>query len=233
MKIGILGATHLARTMWNACEIRGLYVETNPERCDLVIVARDVEDHRRLADVDTIMSWACDLPERVPVVLMSQVPPGYTRKWGERRRNVFYQLDPIIMNNALRRAALPERIVLGAHEKRSVPDVLGRYLEAFDCPICYMTYEEAELSKLAVNYLLSKQIEAVNDLHRVAWKLGAMWENMIEGLRLDGRLGAYLRPGEPGGHLPRDVRTIERLLEEAECLTAPSASERKLTTPSA
>ena len=226
MKIGILGATHLARTMWSACEIRGFDVEVNPERCDLVIVARDVEDHRRLADVDTIMSWACDLPDKIPVVLMSQVPPGYTRKWGEKRRNVFYQLDPIIMNDALRRAALPNRIVLGFTENYGfvAPGALGEYLNAFDCPICMMTYEEAELSKLAVNYLLSKQIEAVNDLDRVAQKFGARWENMIKGLRLDGRLGAYLRPGEPGGHLPRDVRTIERLLEEAECSTRLSSA---------
>ena len=82
-----------------------------------------------------------------------------------------------------------------------------------------MTYEGAELTKLAVNYYLSKQIEATNELARVAETLGIDWTEMIEGIRLDARIGAYLAPGDPrGGHLARDVKTIEKLLEEAECL---------------
>jgi UDPglucose 6-dehydrogenase len=80
-----------------------------------------------------------------------------------------------------------------------------------------MSFESAELSKLAINYLLAKQLEAANALARIADHIGAVWDEMIPGLRLDARIGqhAYLRPGEPNGHLLRDVRTIERLLKEA------------------
>ena len=94
-----------------------------------------------------------------------------------------------------------------------MPRLYACYLRAFDCPIIRMSYESAELSKLAVNYLLAAQIEAANVLDAVARKVGADWNEMMPGLRLDARIGprAYIKPGIVGGHLPRDIRTIERL----------------------
>src|SRR5262249_19882548 len=87
---------------------------------------------------------------------------------------------------------------------------------AFNCPIVRMNYESAELCKLAINYYLAKQIETANELAQLADALGAYWPDVVSGLRLDKRIGehAYIVPGEIGGHLPRDVKTIERLLEE-------------------
>jgi UDPglucose 6-dehydrogenase len=214
--------THLGQTLRKASEIRGFDIAVDRfEDCDVVFVTQDVEDHYDLVAVRMSMTSAIDLPVHIPIVLVSQVPPGFTRPWLKKRGNIFYQVDTIIMNRALERATLPERFIVGCEggEDGIVPAAYGRFLMAFNCPVIWMSFESAELSKLAINYLLAKQLEAANALAAVARHIGADWDEMIPGLRLDARIGqhAYIRPGEVGGHLPRDVRTIERLLKEATC----------------
>jgi len=219
LRIGFCGLTHLGETLRKASELRGFDTAIGrPEECDIVFVTPDVEDHDDLSEVEKCMSWAVDLPIRIPVVLVSQVPPGFTRRWLTWRGNIFYQVDTIIMNRALLRATFPERFIVGCEDLRETPPApYATFLAAFNCPIVTMSFESAELSKLAVNYYLARQIEATNALVAVARHVGADWNQMIPGLRLDARIGqrAYIRPGEVGGHLPRDVRTIERLLKEA------------------
>lgn len=241
MRIGFCGMTHLGQTLKTASEIRGFETEcTGPhlpsgraERCDIVFVTQDVQAHDDLSEVETCMAWAVGLPNHIPIVLVSQVPPGFTRPWLKKRGDIFYQVDTIIMNRALERATLPERFIVGCepHNEflRMRPTNLpvaymqhtatfyAKYLTAFNCPVITMNFESAELSKLAINYYLAKQVEATNALAAVARHIGADWDEMIPGLRLDARIGAhaYIRPGEAGGHLPRDVRTIERLLSIA------------------
>ena len=115
MKIGFCGLTHLGETLRKASEIRGFDTAIGrPEECDIVFVTPDVEDHDDLSEVEKCMSWAVDLPIRIPVVLVSQVPPGFTRRWLTWRGNIFYQVDTIIMNRALLRATFPERFIVGA-----------------------------------------------------------------------------------------------------------------------
>jgi UDPglucose 6-dehydrogenase len=218
LRIGFCGLTHLGQTLRRASEIRGFDTAVGrPEECDIVFVTPDVEDHDDLSEVEKCMSWAVNLPIHIPVVLVSQVPPGFTRPWLKMRGNIFYQVDTIIMNRALERATLPERFIVGVEGELVPPSgSYATFLAAFNCPIITMSFESAELSKLAINYYLAKQIEATNALAAVARHIGADWDEMIPGLRLDARIGqyAYIRPGEAGGHLARDVRTIERLLKE-------------------
>jgi len=234
MLIGFSGMSHLGQTMREASHLRGFKTTvTDLEDCDLVFVTQDVEDHDDLKQVDWHMQHVCDMDD-LTVVLVSQVPPGYTKSWAFDREcrqlgaakfgHLFYQVDTIIMNAALRRATFPERFVVGcAHpESAELPWAYLEWLDPFDCPVCLMSYESAELTKLAVNYFLAKQVEVTNDLAKIAEHVGADWVDMIEGIRLDARIGAYLLPGDPrGGHLGRDVKTIEKLLEEA--CTTPSS----------
>jgi UDP-glucose 6-dehydrogenase len=222
MRVGFLGDTHLGLTLAAASQIRGhtpIFGGLGKlAECDLVMVTQDVENHSHLGDVDERMRQAMFLPTLMPIVLCSQVPPGYTRRWQRlnNRDHLYYQVDTIIMNQALQRATTPSRIIVGAKDF-PIDTKYANYLHSFKCSLFFMTYEEAELTKLAVNYYLAKQVEATQDLARVADLIGAKWENLIPGLETDGRLGAYLKRGTVGGHLPRDVKTIEKLLEEAGC----------------
>jgi UDPglucose 6-dehydrogenase len=218
MKIGFCGMTHLGQTLKKASEIRGFDIAVGyVSDIDVMFVTLDVEDHEDLDELRTYMEYAVELPTHIPVVLVSQVPPGFTRPWAKKRGNIFYQVDTIIMNRALERATLPERFIVGCEDWREPPTgPYAAFLAAFNCPVMTMSYESAELSKLAINYYLAKQIEATNKLAAVARHIGGDWDQMIPGLRLDARIGAqaYIRPGEVNGHLTRDVRTIERLLKE-------------------
>lgn len=217
MNLDFRGGTHAAQTYAKAAEARGMTLGTPG---DVVFVALDVEDHERLDNVNALMARTIDdTPAEVPIVVISQVPPGWTRKWSMLRPNIFYQQNTLIMSCAAERALHPERFVVGcAYPAASVwmPAAYVQYLLAFGCPIIQMSYESAELSKLAINYLLAAQIEAANVLDAIARKVGADWGEMTLGLRLDARIGpnAYITPGIVGGHLTRDVRTIERLRKQ-------------------
>lgn len=201
----------LADIIHKAHEWRGV------KESKITFVAADVEDHEELAEVDKHMETAIGFSDRKrPIVITSQVPPGWTRKWAEKskRTNIFYQPHTII-GGSLKDAVFPSFILVGmADIERDVPQVYQAYLEAFQCRVYKTTYETAELSKLALNYLLASQINAVAKLALVAEKVGADWLGIAQMLRLDQRIGphAYLRPGEAGGHLPRDVKTVESIL---------------------
>jgi len=230
MLVGFSGMSHLGQTLREASHLRGFKTTvTDLEDCNLVFVTQDVEDHDDLKQVDWHMRHCLELPAHVTVVIASQVPPGYTSRWWKeltsKNPRLFYQVDTIIMNAALRRATFPERFVVGcANPYNDLPWAYMEYLLTFGCPIVKMTYESAELTKLAINYYLSKQIEATNELARVADRVGASWHDMIEGIKLDARMGAYLVPGDPrGGHLARDVKTIEKMLGGNGCMTHSSS----------
>lgn len=216
MTLDFRGGTHAAQTLAQAAEIRGL---TLGAPGDVVFVALDVEDHEKLDDVNRLMAHTIDdTPMEVPIVVVSQVPPGWTRPWTALRPNIFYQQNTLIMSCALERALNPDRFVVGCADPKAIlPPTYEDYLLAFDCPVVRMSYESAELSKLAVNYLLAASIIAANVLSNVGTIVGADWDEMMPGLRLDKRIGAdsYIRPGIIGGHLPRDIVTINNLLESA------------------
>jgi UDPglucose 6-dehydrogenase len=216
MNIEIYGGTHLADTLARAARIRGMAVESY--NAELVFVAEDVYDHEDANFlIDKYMIAAGDNDRDYPIILVSQVPPGYTRTWGEKRADVFYQVDTIIMNNALERMVHPEQIIVGCLEPdKPLPLAYQEFLLAFRVPVIKMSYESAELAKLAINYFLTAQIKTTNTLSTVAKKIGADWNDVARALHNDKRIGrdAYLRPGEPNQHLNRDVSTIDGLYEE-------------------
>ena len=199
MKVGFIGLSHLGKTLMRASEMRGFATATsNLETCDIVMVTQDIEDHDDLSEAEACMQEATALPSGIPVVLVSQIVPGFTRRWRKVRGNLFYQVDTIIMNCALERCLYPERFIIGCEDPAAeLPPPYAHYLAAFNCPVVKMNYESAELSKMAINYFLAKQLETTNQLAKVANLVRADWSSIIPGLQMDRRIGnrAYLQPG--------------------------------------
>lgn len=216
MNIEIYGGGHLTETLMRAAHIRGIAVEST--NAELVFVAEDVYDHSEIDDVFILIERVIAVtPKETPIIVVSQVPLVFIRQFGEARENVFYQVDTIIMNNALERMVHPEQIIVGCLEPaKPLPLAYQEYLLAFDAPVLRMSYESAELAKLAINYFLTAQIKTTNTLSTVAKEIGADWDDVARALHNDKRIGplAYLRPGEPNQHLNRDVSTIDGLYEE-------------------
>jgi UDPglucose 6-dehydrogenase len=194
--------------------------------CDLIYVAPDVPvdagGRSDTAIVDAMLDWC--LPAAKPdctVVVLSQVPPGFTRRRAEAKgRELYYQVETLIFGRALERAMKPERYIVGcADPAKPLPGALAAHLGRYGCPILPMRYESAELTKISINLCLVAQLSVTNTLAELCEHIGADWSEIAPALRLDARIGpqAYLQAGlgVGGGNLMRDVETARRMAAEA------------------
>jgi UDPglucose 6-dehydrogenase len=191
--------------------------------CDVVLVACDtVTDADNRADLsvveahlDRALPW---LAPETALVLMSQVPVGYTRALAERLRarrpdfrgSLTYWVETLVIGEAVSRFRAPDRIILGGPARAWTPDPrLAALVARFGCPVLTMTYESAELTKAAINFYLATSVTFANTLADLCERTGASMRDIVPALRSDPRIGAraYLRPGLGlgGGNLERDL----------------------------
>ena len=192
-------------------------------RCDIVYISTDVptDDAGRsdLAAIDR--SIAAVLPVLNPaalLVVLCQVPPGYTRKIALAPERLYYQVETLVFGRAVERTTQPERFIVGcADPEPPLPEAFAGYLGAYGCPILPMRYESAELCKIAINCCLVASVSVANTLAELSEGIGADWAEIAPALRLDRRIGpySYLAPGLgiAGGNLERDLATVLRLSE--------------------
>lgn len=193
-------------------------------RCDVVYVALDVptDDTGKsdLAGLDRLLATV--IPALAPgatLVVLSQVPPGFTRARMRPGLSLYYQVETLIFGRAIERALYPERYIVGCADPATpLPAGLRTYLEAFGCPILPMRFESAELTKIAINCCLVSSISVANTLSELCEGIGAVWGEIAPALKLDRRIGqySYLSPGLgiAGGNLERDLATVIRMSEE-------------------
>lgn len=192
--------------------------------CDVVYVAPDVAtDDAGGSDLSTLdrllaLTLANTRPDTV-VVVLSQVPPGYTRTRQQAGRLLYYQVETLVFGRAVERATRPERFIVGAPQSNQpLPPALQKFLEAFNCPILPMRFESAELTKISINCCLVASVTVANTLAELCENIGADWSEIAPALKLDRRIGAhsYLTPGLglAGGNLERDLATVINFSQE-------------------
>jgi UDPglucose 6-dehydrogenase len=192
--------------------------------CDIVYISTDVatDDQGRsdLAPVQALIQKAAKaLKREALLVVLCQVPPGFTRALDLPKDRLYYQVETLVFGRALDRALNPERFIIGcADPGAQLPEAYQAFLAAFGCPILPMGYESAELAKIAINCCLVSSISVANTLAELCEGLGADWSEIVPALKLDKRIGAhaYLAPGLgiAGGNLERDLATVIRFSEE-------------------
>lgn len=173
--------------------------------------ASDLSAVRRLLDVVRPA-----LRDDAVLVILSQVPPGFTRGITGVRGPLLYQVETLVFGIALQRALEPERFIVGCPDpSAALPEALRRYLEAFGCPLLPMRYESAELAKISINMCLVASVGVANTMAEICEHVGADWSEIAPSLKLDRRIGpySYLAPGLglAGGNLERDLATVMRL----------------------
>src|ERR1700722_5995567 len=189
--------------------------------CDVIYVAPDVPtDDTGKSSLDVLdglleFALANTRPDAV-VVVLSQVPPGYTRARQQAGRLLYYQVETLIFGRAVERATEPERFIVGCPDPaQPLPPAMHAYLQSFGCPILPMRLETAELCKIAINCCLVASISVANTLAELCEGIGANWSEIVPALKLDRRIGAYsyLAPGLgiAGRNLERDLATGVRL----------------------
>jgi UDPglucose 6-dehydrogenase len=190
--------------------------------CDIVYISKDVptnEEH--VSDLKPILSLidlvSNSLEKESILVILSQVPPGFTKKVTFDKARLFYQVETLIFGRAIERALFPERIIIGC-DKKSLPQKFLDFLSVFNCPVILMKYESAELSKIAINMFLVSSVTTTNTIAEICEKIKASWEDISTVLKLDKRIGqyAYLKPGLGigGGNLQRDLITFTSLAKK-------------------
>ncbi len=193
------------------------------KRCGLVYVAADVPtDDQGQSDLAGIRALIDTVASRLGrdaiLVILCQVPPGFTRSLALPKERLYYQVETLIFGRAVERAMHPERFIVGSAEPdRPLPQALHAFLSAFGCPILPMRYESAELAKISINCCLVASVTVANTLAELSERIGADWSEIAPALKLDKRIGpqAYLAPGLglAGGNLERDLATVLRFSE--------------------
>jgi len=194
----------------------------NLSNCNIIYISQDVTTdslgNSKLINVTKYINKALKfLNKNACLVILCQVPPGFTRKIKWPQRQLFYQVETLIFGNSIKRASFPERIIIGTHSlalnKKSNFSIL---LNSFKCPIIPMSYESAELSKISINMLLIANVTTANILSELCEKIGANWSQIVPALRLDKRIGkyAYINTGLglSGGNLERDLTSLSKLV---------------------
>lgn len=194
--------------------------------CGIIVISLDTETDQAnrivLSRLERLVARSVPwLAPRGVVVLMSQVPVGFTRQLRQRiqemRPHLSFELcywaETLVVGNAVERCLNPGRIILGCGA--DIPTRLGVILSAFSCPVLKMSYESAELTKAAINLYLSVSVTFANVLADLCEATGASMREIIPALRSDRRIGqhAYIRPGLgiAGGHLERDLVHLSQL----------------------
>ena len=185
---------------------------------DVVYIAPDVPtDDQGASDLSGIVKLIGQvtphLNDRAILVILCQVPPGFTRQISFDADRLFYQVETLIFGRAVERATQPERYIVGCSDpSEPLPPAFAAVLGAFDCPILPMRYESAELAKISINMCLVSSVSVANTMAELCAQIGADWREIVPALKLDKRIGphAYLKPGLgiAGGNLERDLQTV-------------------------
>lgn len=186
--------------------------------CDVIYVAPDVPTDDKggsdLGPINVLLEQMLQAARAdAVVVVLSQVPPGFTRTKQRPGRILYYQVETLIFGRAVERALYPERYIVGcADPSQPLPAFFKTFLEAHGCPILPMRYESAELAKISINMCLVASVSVANTLAELCEKIGADWSEIVPALKLDRRIGqySYLAPGLgiAGGNLERDLATV-------------------------
>jgi UDPglucose 6-dehydrogenase len=185
---------------------------------DVIYVAPDVttddQGQSDLSDLNNLLNTVfSNSSEENLIVILSQVPPGFSRSKVIDNRSIFYQVETLIFGQAINRALHPERYIIGSlNPTAELPIPYRFFLESHDCPILVMRYESAELAKISINMCLVSSVTTANTLAELCEQIGADWSEIVPALKLDRRIGqyAYLSPGLgiSGGNLERDLATV-------------------------
>ena len=188
--------------------------------CNIIFVSLDVKTNKKnLSDIKEINNLINKLKrhinKNVILIILSQIPSGFTKKINWEGKNLFYQVETLVIGDAIKRCNKPEQIILGCKDKNiNLSSKLENYYNSFNCPILKMNYESAELAKKTINAFLASSLSMTNSISEICENTDARWDEIIPVLKNDKRIGkfAYLNPGLgiSGGNIERDIINLKK-----------------------
>lgn len=193
----------------------------NLKDADAIFVAKDVmTNEENEADFSEVLHYLDQVKEfglqHKPIFIMSQMQPGMCRRISKDFPNLYYFVETLVFGEAVKRACVPERLIVGKSTETQVLSMpILNLLSKFECPIIETNYETAEISKISINLFLASDVVLTSQLSEICRRLGADWTAVADCLKTDRRIGpyAYLKPGLgiAGGNVERDMAAFAKM----------------------
>tara|TARA_Y100000592_G_scaffold55457_1_gene87226 strand:+ start:1443 stop:2306 length:864 start_codon:yes stop_codon:yes gene_type:complete len=162
----------------------------------------------------------CIEDDKEPVLLLrSTILPGTSRKLQQKhpRLNIVFNPEFLTERSAKLDFINQARIILGGtwSNTESVKKLyqwrFGKYI-----PVIKTDFETAEMVKYMCNCFFATKVSYMNEMKKLSDKIGANWEDCVEGFALDGRIGhSHLAVPGPDGRFgfggscfPKDVQAM-------------------------
>lgn len=160
--------------------------------------------------------------EKKIMVIKSTVPVGTGDACAQSNKSHTFISNPEFLREglAIHDFMNPERVVIGGDDVETMEIVANLYqvITNAEKPIVKMDRCSAELSKYAANAMLATRISFINEIARVAEKVGADIDQVAYSMGLDSRIGPqFLKAGcgYGGSCFPKDVAALRVLAKQA------------------
>jgi UDPglucose 6-dehydrogenase len=171
-----------------------------------------------LSQVRSALAWARSRQTNGIVVMKSTVPPGTGLRLCETilsGSSLKYACNPEFLREgqAVSDWFHPDRIVIGGRCEEAVSAVKAMYA-GIEAPYVITDITSAEMIKYASNAYLATRISFINEIAALCDRMGAVIDDVSEGISLDPRIGhSFLRAGVGygGSCFPKDVRALDQL----------------------
>ena len=148
----------------------------------------------------------------------------HTPRSGREEADRVLELDDVAVDHVDRlELGAVDRVVVGADSARAL-EILRAMYEPFTRSrerFIVMDVRSAELTKYAANAMLATKISFMNELSRIAERVGADIEKVRQGIGSDSRIGySFIYPGAGygGSCFPKDVQALRRTAERSGAL---------------